>query len=142
MLVSKKPTQNVADLMLSLCGPNTKPGGPNASQWNIICIGSLGVGACVGHVHFMLLCQFHLRWVVKANAISGGIWAYIYYQIYLIKAKTSQHCKIQGNHDWIPVRIVEKFVGLSQPYLRSKDSISLRLLYNLWPERFYRRKIL
>ena len=25
---------------------------PNASQWNIGCIGSSGVGACVGHVHF------------------------------------------------------------------------------------------
>ena len=27
---------------------------PNASQWNIGCVGSPGVGARVGHVHFML----------------------------------------------------------------------------------------
>ena len=27
---------------------------PNASQWNIGCVGSPGVGACIGHVHFML----------------------------------------------------------------------------------------
>ena len=46
MLVSKNP-----------CGPNakpdrpsTKPGKPNASRWDIACIGSLDVG----HVHFML----------------------------------------------------------------------------------------
>ena len=28
---------------------------PNTDQWNIGCIGSPGVGACVRHVHFMLL---------------------------------------------------------------------------------------
>ena len=27
---------------------------PNTSQWNIDCVGSPGIGACVGHVHFML----------------------------------------------------------------------------------------
>ena len=27
---------------------------PNAGQWNIGCVGSPGVGAGVGHVHFML----------------------------------------------------------------------------------------
>ena len=27
---------------------------PNPSQWNIGCVGSPGVGACIGHVHFML----------------------------------------------------------------------------------------
>ena len=26
---------------------------PNASQWNIGCVGSLALGLCVGHVHFM-----------------------------------------------------------------------------------------
>ena len=48
--------------------PNAKPKicvtptrNPNASQWNIGCVGSSGGGACVGHVHFRLLCQFHLR---------------------------------------------------------------------------------
>ena len=28
---------------------------PNSSQWNIGCVGSPGVGAYVGHVHFMLI---------------------------------------------------------------------------------------
>ena len=27
---------------------------PNASQWNIGCVGSLALGLCVGHVHFIL----------------------------------------------------------------------------------------
>ena len=27
---------------------------PNASQWNIGCVGSPGIGACVGHVDFMM----------------------------------------------------------------------------------------
>ena len=36
------------------CGPNAKHGGPNMSQWNILHVGSLGIGACVGHVDFML----------------------------------------------------------------------------------------
>ena len=26
---------------------------PNASQWNIGCVGSLALGLCVGHVHFI-----------------------------------------------------------------------------------------
>ena len=37
--------------------PNAKPKiyvTPNASQWNIGCVGSPGVGVHVGHVHFML----------------------------------------------------------------------------------------
>ena len=25
---------------------------PNASQWNIGCVGSLALGLCIGHVHF------------------------------------------------------------------------------------------
>ena len=35
---------------------------PNASQWNIGCIGSLALGLCVGHVHFIffLLISFAL----------------------------------------------------------------------------------
>ena len=26
---------------------------PNASEWNIGCVGSLALGLCVGHVHFI-----------------------------------------------------------------------------------------
>ena len=31
---------------------------PNASQWNIACVGSPGVGAHVGHIHFMSFVSF------------------------------------------------------------------------------------
>ena len=62
---------------MKLGRPNTKPGGPNVSQWNIVCVRSPGVGAPVGHVHFMLFvsilfalgCQrkrvFHRIWAIK-----------------------------------------------------------------------------
>ena len=44
-------------------------------QWNISCVGSLALGLCVGHVHFMLFVLFSSRLVVNAKAVSGGIWA-------------------------------------------------------------------
>ena len=31
---------------------------PNASQWNIGCVGSQTQISCVGHVHFFFLCRF------------------------------------------------------------------------------------
>ena len=52
----------------SLCRPNAKPGGPNASQWNIVSV----VYARVG---FALFIPFFSRWVPNANTFSGGIWA-------------------------------------------------------------------
>ena len=48
---------------------------PDASQWNIGGVGPSGVGAGVGHVHFIFMCRFHLRLVVNANPVSSGIWA-------------------------------------------------------------------
>ena len=27
---------------------------PNASEWNIGCVGSLALGCCIGHVHFII----------------------------------------------------------------------------------------
>ena len=48
---------------------------PDASQWNIGGVGPSGVGAGVGHVHFIFLCRFHLHLVPNANPISSGIWA-------------------------------------------------------------------
>ena len=36
---------------LNLCLPPTP--NPDASQWNIGCVGSLALGLCVGHVHFI-----------------------------------------------------------------------------------------
>ena len=45
MLVSEK-TQKIKFAFL----PKQNP---NASQWNIGCIGSLALGLCVGHVHFI-----------------------------------------------------------------------------------------
>ena len=46
-----------------------------SSQWTIGCVGSPGVGARVGHVHFMLFVTFHVRWVANANTVFSGIWA-------------------------------------------------------------------
>ena len=43
MLVSENPKICVS--------PDAKP--QNASQWNIGCVGSLVLGLCVGHVHFI-----------------------------------------------------------------------------------------
>ena len=62
--------------------PDTKPKScvyptptPDTSQWNIGGVRPSGVGAGVGHVHFIFLCRFHLRLVVNANPVSSGIWA-------------------------------------------------------------------
>ena len=33
--------------------PDAKLKTPDASQWNIGCVGSLALGLCVGHVHFI-----------------------------------------------------------------------------------------
>ena len=52
MLVSENaklaftPTQNIKFVFPSTQNPNT-------SQWNIGCVGSLALGLCVGHVHFI-----------------------------------------------------------------------------------------
>ena len=37
---------------------------PDASQLNIDGVGPSGVGAGVGHVHFIFLCRFHLRYLL------------------------------------------------------------------------------
>ena len=37
---------------------------PNASQWNIGCIGSLALGLCVGHIHFIF-------WVLISFALGS-----------------------------------------------------------------------
>ena len=53
MLVSKDAKVCVTPMRtLKFALPSTR--NPNASQWNISCVGSPGVGARVGHVHFML----------------------------------------------------------------------------------------
>ena len=44
------PTPN-SDAKLKFALAPTPP--PDASQWNIGCVGSLALGLCVGHVHFI-----------------------------------------------------------------------------------------
>ena len=44
----------------------------------------------VGHVHFILLCRFHSRWVANANSISSGIWA-------LKDSRSIQSAKTRGH---------------------------------------------
>ena len=49
---------------------DAKPKICNASQWNIGGVGSSGVGACVGHVHFRLFGSISF-------AVFSGIWAIV-----------------------------------------------------------------
>ena len=48
---------------------------PNACQWNIGGVGSPGVGACVGHVHFMLFVSISFALGHKTQTCFSGIWA-------------------------------------------------------------------
>ena len=62
--------------MLKFAFPPTQ--NPNTSQWNIGCVGSLVLGLCVGHVHFIsfVLISFALR--SRRLAVSSGIWALLF----------------------------------------------------------------
>ena len=75
MLVSKKR-----------CGPNVTPSvpiaipylpnvTPNASQWNILCIGYMRVRFVLGMYISSCLCRFCLRWAPNVDVPSSGIWA-------------------------------------------------------------------
>ena len=50
---------------------------PNVSQWNIGAVGSLALGLCVGHVHFIFFVLISFAWVADANAVFSGIWALV-----------------------------------------------------------------
>ena len=45
------------------------------SQWNIGGVGYPTQNLRIGHVHFMFLCRFHLRWAANANTVFSGILA-------------------------------------------------------------------
>ena len=66
MLVSKNTEDGITpNATPKICFPPTRT--PNKSQWNMGCIGSPGVGARVGHVHFMLFVSisFQTRFTVE-----------------------------------------------------------------------------
>ena len=48
---------------------------PDASHWNIGCVGSQRKMLALAMYISCFLCRFHLRLVPNANPISGGIWA-------------------------------------------------------------------
>ena len=48
---------------------------PDASQWNIDCVGSQRKILALAMYISCFLCRFHLRLVPNANPISSGIWA-------------------------------------------------------------------
>ena len=48
---------------------------PDASQWNIGCLGSQRKMLALAMYISCFLCRFHLRLVPNANPISSGIWA-------------------------------------------------------------------
>ena len=50
---------------------------PDASQWNIGCVGSQRKMLALAMYISCFLCRFHLRLVSNANPISGGIWALV-----------------------------------------------------------------
>ena len=51
---------------------------PNASQWNIGCVGPKHKSLALAMYISFCLCRFHLRWVANTNPISSGIWALTY----------------------------------------------------------------
>ena len=51
---------------------------PDASQWNIGCVGSQRKMLALAMYISCFLCRFHLRLVPNANPISSGIWALMY----------------------------------------------------------------
>ena len=60
-------------------GPNTNP---NASLWNMVCIGYERVGFRLGMSISCCLSHFRLHWVAKASVVSGGIWALVFQHIF------------------------------------------------------------
>ena len=50
---------------------------PDASQWNIGCVGSQRKMLALAMYISFFLCRFHLRLGPNANPISGGIWALV-----------------------------------------------------------------
>ena len=65
---AKPPTPNLKFALAPM--PN-----PDASQWNIGCVGSQSKMLALAMYISCFLCRFHLRLVPNANPISGGIWA-------------------------------------------------------------------
>ena len=53
---------------------------PDASQWNIGCVGSQRKMLALAMYISCFLCRFHLRLVANANPISSGIWALMSYK--------------------------------------------------------------
>ena len=67
---------------------------PDASQWNIGCVGSQRTILVLAMYISSFLCRFHLRLVPNANPISSGIWAYKYGnngEVLLVKPKDDFH---------------------------------------------------
>ena len=54
---------------------------PDASQWNIGCVGSLAFGLCVGHVHFIFFVLISFASDTRRKPVfqwNMGLCAYIY----------------------------------------------------------------
>ena len=48
---------------------------PDDSQWNLGGVRPFGVGAGVGHVHFMFFVLISFAFCSQRNPVSSGIWA-------------------------------------------------------------------
>ena len=58
---------------------------PNASQWNIGCVGSQRKMLASGMYISCFLCRFHLRRTPNANPFFGGIWALRFWVSTIVK---------------------------------------------------------
>ena len=87
---------------------------PNASQWNIGCVGSQTQNFCVGHVHSTLFVLIPFVLVTQRNPVCSGIWAlslklpvvYCHFMDYSIKGNmplTEQiHYTFSPNCNFVP----------------------------------------
>ena len=75
MLVFKKPRRsNVTHNQPNMC--HNKPNAnPNASRWNIVCIGHVCIGITLGMLISCYLSHLRLRWTANMIEVSGGIQA-------------------------------------------------------------------
>ena len=66
---------------------------PDASQWNIGCLGSQRKMLALAMYISLFWCRFHLRLVPNENPISGGIWALVLELSILDSVKAIFHWK-------------------------------------------------
>ena len=62
---------------------------PNASQWNIGCVGFQTQNVQFGHVHLMLFVLISFAFVASTNPVSSGIWTSLVRHVHIQIRKKS-----------------------------------------------------